>query len=115
MFTVHPKSSQAYVRYFYFPASKERPAEVIEVLNSPSETIVVPTREEDLELEAFFERPLSDREAAVYQSDETWKLFASWEELLQDHQGVGLGKEAIEQLTAFRNSPNYTLQGELAA
>jgi hypothetical protein len=113
MSSPHPDTRNAYVRYFYLPASKERPAEIIEVLNSDSETVEVPMREEDVELQAFFVRPLSGREAEAYRKAETWKLFNSWEELKQDHFKFGLPDDLMEQLLRFRG--RFDLHEEMAA
>ncbi|CAM3466500.1 hypothetical protein POKO110462_04025 [Pontibacter korlensis] len=113
MFSAHPSISSACVRYFYLPATKERPAEVIEVINSNSNTVNVPMREEDLELQTFFVRPLCTREAEQYKGTETWKLFTSWEELQQDHYKLDLPNEILNQLLRFRQS--FALQEEIAA
>lgn len=114
MSSPHPDTNRnAYVRYFYLPATNDRYAEVIEVLNSNSGVVKVPMREEDVELEAFFVRPLSSRETAAYKNAETWKLFNSWEELKHDHFKFGLSDELMEQLLSFRSS--FDLHEEMAA
>ncbi|WP_276497882.1 hypothetical protein [Pontibacter litorisediminis] len=113
MMPLHPYARNASVRYFYLPGSKERSAEVIQVLNSRSETVNVPMREEDVELEAFFARPLSAREAEAYKQAETWKIFSSWEELRHDHFKFGLSDEQMEQVLRFRG--RFELQEEMAA
>ena len=113
MFSPYPRTRIALVRYFYLPANKERQAEVIEVLNSCSEMVTVPMREEDVELQAFSERALTEREASIYSKTETWKLFSSWEELRQDHLKFGLSEEQLQQLLDFRD--RFELHEELAA
>ncbi|MCX2738638.1 hypothetical protein [Pontibacter anaerobius] len=109
----HPIACSTYVRYFYLPASNDRYAEVIEVLNSNSDTVKVPMREEDVELEAFFVRPLSGRELEAYKKAETWKLFNSWEELKQDHFRFDLPDELLEHLLRFKG--RFELHEEMTA
>lgn len=110
---LHPYHSSVCARYFYLPASKERNAEVIEVLNSDSDVVEVPMREEDVELRAFYERPLSEDELIRYRGTQTWKLFYSWEELQQDHTKLNLPEHVLQQLLQFKSL--YELQEEMAA
>lgn len=109
----HPTTRNTYVRYFYLPASTDRYAEVIEVLNSRSEVIEVPMREEDVELHAFFARPLTGRELESYRRNEVWKVFSTWEEVKHDHFAFDLPDDLVEQLLRFRYI--FGLHEEMAA
>lgn len=111
--TLHTVVDNACARYFYLPASNERGAEVILVLNSSSDLVTVPTREEDVELYTFYVRSLSTIEKNMYDFSQTWKIFNSWGELLQDHQQFSLSAEVLEQLSQFKE--RYALQQEVAA
>ncbi|WP_345158996.1 hypothetical protein [Pontibacter saemangeumensis] len=112
MLTFNQKSTSPCVRYFYLPANPSKQSEVIEVLNSGSDVVQVPMREEDLELTAFFERGLTPREKALYKSSETWKVFSYWEELQHDHLQYGLKDEELRILLSLRN--RYSLEDDAA-
>lgn len=112
MSTLHPcNANNVCVRYFYLPANKEQHAEIIEILNSDSDIVRVPMREEDVELEAFFERSLSKNELESFKNSQTWKLFCSWEELVKDHLKLKLSENVLQQLLGFKTK--YELQGEV--
>ncbi|GAB3828053.1 hypothetical protein [Pontibacter rugosus] len=113
MSTFHPEEKTACVRYYYLPARNKRCAEIIEVLNSDSDTIKVPTREEDIRLRSFFKRELSRKETEIYVASQTWKVFTSWEELELDHIKFSLPTTVLEELLSYRLS--CTLQEEIAA
>lgn len=111
--SVHHVSSRAFVRYFYLPAQNERHAEIIMVLNSEDEWVQVPMREEDVELHAFYTRPMSQKETEVHGASQTWKVFATWGELLQDHSKFKVNESALAQL--LRHKAEYLLSEEVAA
>ena len=100
------------MRYFYLPANPSKQSEVIEVLNSGSEVVQVPMREEDMKLTAFFERSLTTSEKASYKSSETWKVFSYWEELHCDHTRFGLKEEVLYTLLSLKN--RYPLEENMA-
>ncbi|RIJ36907.1 hypothetical protein D1627_13870 [Pontibacter oryzae] len=93
------------------PANKDHQAEIIEILNSDSNTVRVPMREEDVELQAFHERSLSKNELEAFKNSQTWKLFNTWDELMQDHIKLKLSENVLRQVLRFKNE--YELQGEL--
>ncbi len=113
MFTFTPQSTSPYVRYFYLPANAEKQAEVIQVVNCPSDAVQVPMREEDVELTAFFKRKLTPHERMHYNSSETWKVYTCWEELQHDHLQFGLEEKCMYRLQNLMYQ--YPLQENLAA
>lgn len=108
----HPKSTAPCVRYFYLPANPSKQSEVIEILNSGSDVVQVPMREEDMKLTAFFERGLTARERASYKNSETWKVYTCWEELQHDHAHFGLKDEVLSILLSLRYQ--YSLKEKTA-
>ena len=110
MLTYKPKSAAPCVRYFYLPANSVKQAEVIQVLNSSSDVVQVPMREEDMVLTAFFERDLTSREKASYKTSETWKVFTCWEDVENDHVNFSLKKEVLCILLSLRY--RYQLEEE---
>lgn len=112
MLTFNPKSKAPCVRYFYLTANPSKQSEVIEVLNSGSDVVQVPMREEDMKLTAFFERGLTTSEKASYKSSETWKVFSYWEELQHDHMRFGLKDEVLCILLSLKN--RYPLEEKMA-
>lgn len=110
MLTYQSKSAAPCVRYFYLPANSAKQAEVIQVLNSSSDVVQVPMREEDMKLTAFFERNLTSREKASYKTSETWKVFTCWGDLENDHVNLSLKKEVLSILLSLRY--RYQLEQE---
>lgn len=108
----HPKSTAPCVRYFYLPANPSKQSEIIEVLNSSSDVVQVPMREEDMKLTAFFERKLTTRERASYKNSETWKVFTCWDTIVDDHVHFGLKDEVLRILLDLKY--RYSLKEEIA-
>jgi hypothetical protein len=73
------------VAYFYMPANDERPAELIEILNCDRSYVHVPMRDEDVTLDAFFVRDMTEAEIQNFSDNQIWQIFGSWGELLEDH------------------------------
>ena len=113
MLTFNTQSKSPCVRYFYLPANPSKQSEIIEVLNSSSNVVQVPMREEDMELTAFFERRLTARERASCKNNETWKVFTSWDDILDDHIRLGLKDEVLHILQGLKY--RYALEEESMA
>ncbi|MDX5417667.1 MAG: hypothetical protein LPK09_00520 [Hymenobacteraceae bacterium] len=99
--------------YYYMPASAERPAEIIEILNSDRPYIQVPMREEDVMLEAFFMREMSEDEIKSHGSNQVWQIFGTWGELIDDHLKHHVNDYILAEL--FRYKDQYPLPEGMAA
>ncbi|WP_347157765.1 hypothetical protein [Pontibacter chitinilyticus] len=85
-------------RYFFLSAREGRQPEVIVVLNSDSKQVQVPMRDEDVDLSCFFERCMTLKEMADTAQTQTWKVFSNWEELIIDHQQMGVNREVLQRI-----------------
>ena len=110
---IHPEKKKVQVSYYYLPAGHERKAEIIQVFHSDAWCIQVPTREEDLELYAFFQRTATPAEIARFGPSQTWRIFSFWEELEEDQIRYGVPHEVLEVLLAHR--AEYELSQETDA
>lgn len=102
MLSLHPKCNQLQVCYYYLPSQNSKPAELIEIINSTASAIRIPVPEEDLELKAFFQRDMTQKEVERFGSDATWRIFSSWEELKADHEKYRVNPETIMLLMACK-------------
>jgi hypothetical protein len=98
MLTLHPKSSQLQVCYYYLPSQDSKLAELIVIINDATSSIRIPVPEEDLELHAFFHRELTQRESERFGLETTWRIFLSWEDLKSDHEKYKVSAETIALL-----------------
>lgn len=94
----HPCQGQHQVSYFYLPASNGKPAEIIVVLNSTSDTIQIPVPEEDVVLQVFFQRSITPAEAKRYGTEEIWRIFNTWPLLKADHAKYNVSPAVMELL-----------------
>lgn len=108
-----PLQQQAVARYFFLKTKEDKIKELIVVLTSDSNTVQVPMREEDLELESFFERSMTPKEVASAGNNQMWKIFNTWDALLSDHQKMGVNEELINSLIDYKN--RFALQEEALA
>ncbi|MFD2246048.1 hypothetical protein [Pontibacter ruber] len=113
MKSTHPEKQKVQVSYYYMPAGHDRKAEIIQIINSDSWCIEVPTREEDLELFSFFQRIATVTEIAQFGTSQTWRIFTSWEALEEDHHLYQVDQDILAILMAHRG--NYRLSEEIAA
>ncbi|GGG18123.1 hypothetical protein GCM10011323_22930 [Pontibacter amylolyticus] len=88
--------------YFYMPANDERPAELIQILNCDRSYIHVPMREEDVTLDAFFVRDMTEAEIQNFGGNQTWQIFVHWDELHEDHVHYKVSGKVIKQLEQFK-------------
>ena len=101
------------VAYFYMPANEERPAELIEILNCTRTYIHVPMREEDVTLDAFFVRDMTEAEVQNFSNGQVWQIFGSWDELLEDHNRYKVENHIVSVLMRFKGQ--YPLPEGMAA
>lgn len=94
----HPSVSQPQVRYFYMPASDGKAAEIIAIVNSDSDVIRIPIPEEDVILQAFFQRDVTAYETARFGEAATWRIFNSWEKLETDHARYNVCLDVMKML-----------------
>ena len=94
--------NQHLTAYFYLPASDERPSEIIQILNANELLIQVPMREEDVVLESFFQREMTEAEIGKYGRQEVWQIFGSWSELIEDHFKLQVSEYVLSQLSHFK-------------
>ena len=99
----HPNTLQPQVSYFYLPSLNGKPAEVIVVLNSTANTIQIPVPEEDLELQAFFERSMTTAETTHFGKASTWRIFSTWNQLEADHKEYGVSPAVMDMLLSCRD------------
>jgi hypothetical protein len=88
--------------YFYMPANDDRPAELIEILNCTRNYIHVPMREEDVTLDAFFVRDMTEAEIQNFSGGQVWQIFGSWDELMEDHQRYKVDSPVLSELVRFK-------------
>jgi hypothetical protein len=113
MKSIHPDMQKVQVSYYYMPAGHDRQAEIIQIINSDSWCIQVPTREEDLELYSFFQRTATITEIIQFGKSQTWRIFSSWEALEEDHQLFQVDPDIRAILLAHRGE--HRLSEEIAA
>lgn len=101
------------VAYFYMPPNEERPAELIEILNSDRTYIHVPMREEDVTLDAIFMREMTEVEIQNFSGNQIWQIFASWDELQDDHIRYKVSANIMAELEQIRQK--YPLPENMAA
>jgi hypothetical protein len=99
--------------YFYMPANDGRPAELIEILNCSRTYIHVPMREEDVMLDAFFVRDMTEVEIQNFSDAQVWQIFGSWDELLEDHHRYKVENHVVSILMRFKDQ--YPLPEGMAA
>ncbi|MBF9252286.1 hypothetical protein I2I11_03185 [Pontibacter sp. 172403-2] len=104
---------QAVARYFFLKTKENKIRELIVVLTSNSQTVQVPMREEDLELQSFYERGMTPQEVATAENNQMWKIFNTWNALISDHQKMGVNQELLNELIHYRNQ--FALQEEALA
>ncbi|MER2996163.1 hypothetical protein [Pontibacter populi] len=109
---LHHPSQLPQVCYFYLPSLNGKPAEVIAVLNSSSDTIYIPVPEEDVQLNAFFQRSITPAETRRFGTDSTWRIFTSWCDLETDHNKYGVSLAILDMLLNCRD--NKPLKDHLA-
>jgi hypothetical protein len=88
--------------YFYLPASEGRPAEIILIVNSDKRFIEVPMREEDVVLESFFQRDMTDVEIKTLGNNQVWQIFGSWNDLADDHIRYQVSDYVLSELFYFK-------------
>ena len=88
--------------YFYMPANEERPAELIEILNSDRTYIHVPMRDGDVTLDAFLVRDMTEAEIQNFSGSQTWQIFQSWDELQEDHHRYKVSAQLLRKLAHFK-------------
>lgn len=108
-----PSQQQAVARYFFLHAKENEVKQLIVVLTSDSPTVQVPMREEDLELNSFFERSMTPQEVAAAENNQIWKIFNTWNALISDHKKMGVNQKLLNDLVDYRNQ--FALQGEVIA
>jgi hypothetical protein len=101
------------VAYFYMPANDERPAELIQILNCDCTYIHVPMREEDVTLDAFFVRDMTEAEIQNFSGNQTWQIFAHWDELHEEHMRYKVSGKVIKELEQFKQ--RFPLSESIAA
>ncbi|WP_157578489.1 hypothetical protein [Pontibacter roseus] len=107
--TIYPQ-----VAYFYMPSSEGRPAEIIEIMNIDSRFIQVPMREEDVELESFFQRNMTEVEIYTFGTgQQVWQIFNSWGELAEDHVKFNVDNPTLSELFRYKN--RFSLPEGMAA
>ncbi|MBD1398351.1 hypothetical protein H9Q13_14360 [Pontibacter sp. JH31] len=99
--------------YYYMSANAERPAEIIEILNSDRPYVQVPMREEDVMLEAFFVRDMSAEEIQSHGNNQVWQIFGTWGELIDDHLKLHVNDYVLAELFHYKNQ--YPLPEGMAA
>jgi len=104
---------QAIARYFFFRSKENEIQELIVVLTSDSKTVQVPMREEDVELQSFYERSMTPQEVASANNNQVWKIFNTWNALISDHQNMGVNQDLLNDLINYRNQ--FALQEEVLA
>lgn len=104
---------QAIARYFFLKTKENKIKELIVVLTSDSQTVQVPMREEDLELQSFYERSMTPQEVASAENNQMWKIFNTWNALISDHQKMGVNQDLLNDLIDYRNQ--FALQEEVLA
>ncbi|MBF8961678.1 hypothetical protein I0P70_00350 [Pontibacter sp. FD36] len=90
------------VAYFYMPANDERPAELIQILNCDRTFIHVPMREEDVTLDAFFVRDMTEAEIQNFSDSQTWQIFVHWDELYEDHVRFKVSRKVMSELEQLK-------------
>lgn len=110
----HPHFAQPQVCYFYLPPQNGKPAEVIAVINSISDTIRIPVPEEDVELFAFFRRNATAAELKRFGERPTWRIFDSWAQLVLDHQKYRVSPAIIKLLLECSYSKPLDVQYAMA-
>ena len=95
--------NQHLTAYFFLPASDERSSEIIQILNAEELLIQVPMREEDVVLESFYQREMTEAEISRYGKQEVWQIFGSWGELFEDHLKLQVSECALSQLSHFKS------------
>lgn len=85
------------------PASEERPAEIIQIMNTDRRYIQVPMREEDIVLEAFFQRDMTVAEIDSFGSNQVWQIFGTWHDLLDDHLRFDVSDFVLSELSRYRD------------
>lgn len=101
------------VAYFYMPPNDGRPAELIEILNCARTYIHVPMREEDITLEAFYVRDMTEAEIHNFSGGQVWQIFVSWDELLGDHERYKVDTTVLSEIKSFRSK--FPLSESMAA
>ncbi|MBX0334826.1 hypothetical protein K3G39_16415 [Pontibacter sp. HSC-14F20] len=91
------------VAYFYMPANDERPAELIQILNCDQTYIHVPMREEDVTLDAFFVRDMTEAEIQNCSDRQVWQIFVHWDELHEDHVRYKVSAKVLKELEQFKS------------
>ncbi|MEJ8758120.1 hypothetical protein WG947_13995 [Pontibacter sp. H259] len=104
MIQYHPDKSQLQVCYFYLHPLNGKPAEIIVVLNSNCDTVQIPIPEEDLQLQAFFQRPITVHESNRFGTAPVWRIFDSWEKLEADHLKYKVSPATLKKLLHHRTS-----------
>ena len=99
--------------YFYMPASDERPAELIQILNCDSTYIQVPMREEDVMLDAFFVRDMTETEVQNFSGSQNWQIFVHWDDLHEDHVRYKVSDKVLKELEQFKQK--FPLSESIAA
>lgn len=95
------------------PASDERPAELIQILNCDTTFIHVPMREEDVTLDAFFVRNMSEAEIQSFGNGQVWQIFVHWDELYEDHVRYKASGKVMKELERFKQ--RFPLSESIAA
>ncbi|WP_461490540.1 hypothetical protein [Pontibacter sp. HJ8] len=95
--------NQHQAAYFYLPASEGRSAEIILIVNSDRRFVQVPMREEDVVLEAFFQRDMTEMEINSFGTNQVWQIFGTWNDLADDHIRYRVSDYVLSELYYFKD------------
>ncbi|WP_245868935.1 hypothetical protein [Pontibacter ramchanderi] len=70
-------------------------------------------REEDVTLDAFFVRDMTEAEIQNFSGNQVWQIFVHWDELLMDHLRYQVNEADLKALEQFKQS--FPLSESIAA
>ena len=76
--------------YFYLPTMAGRPAEIIITYGQRQNSLHIPAIEQEIFLDSFLHRTLTDMEIQRMQSGKKVRVYFSWEKLIEDHIKFGI-------------------------
>lgn len=100
----HPKNRYPQTCYFYLSSPNGNLAEIIQVLNCTSASILIPVPEEDVELHSFFERDMTDSEIIKFGRRSTWNIYTSWTQLEAYHRKYGISPDTMMMLLGHKGN-----------
>jgi hypothetical protein len=90
--------------YFYLSSQDRKSAEIIQVYNCTSTSILIPVPEEDVELHSFFKRDMTDFEIEKFCEKSAWNIYTSWAQLEIDHLKSGISPDVLAMLLMHRSN-----------